>query len=170
MKKASFGAWLSTFIMCYLFWLLISLSLDGQKLIAGALVCAIAASFCARFFIHESPFHFFNPVKFFTLLFYCFCIFPIELLKANWDVAKRALDPKLPINPGIVKVPSELKSEYGLAMLANSITLTPGTITVDVRDDLFLVHCLDSSFADGIDDSEMQKRVCHLEKEGKDRG
>ena len=58
-----------------------------------------------------------------------------------------------------------------LAKLLNMILVPDsGTITVDVRDDLFLVHCLDSSFADGIDDSEMQKRVCHLEKEGKDRG
>ena len=148
MKKASFGAWLSTFIMCYLFWLLITLSLDVQKLIAGAVICAIAAAFCARFFIHESPFYLCNPVRFLKLLAYVCCIFPIELLKANWDVAKRALNPALPINPGIVKVPSELKSEYGQAMLANSITLTPGTITMDIAEDeegkaWYYIHWID---------------------------
>ena len=52
-------------------------------------------------------------------------------------------------------------------LLANSITLTPGTITVDVQDDLFLVHCLDATYAQGIEDSEMQRRIARLEKGGK---
>ena len=148
MKKASFGAWLATFILCYAFWLLITLDVHPQKLIAGAVVCLIASLFCARFFIHESPFHLLKPAKFFTLLAYVLWVFPIELIKANWDVAKRALNPKLPINPGIVKVPSEMKSEYGQAMLANSITLTPGTITMDVAEDeqgkaWYYIHWID---------------------------
>jgi len=148
MKKASFGAWLATFLVCFAFWLLITLSLDVQKLIVGAVVCLIASLFCARFFIHESPFHLLKPAKLGALLAYVFCIFPIELIKANWDVARRALDPKLPINPGIVKVPSELKSQYGQAMLADSITLTPGTITMEVAEDeagkaWYYIHWID---------------------------
>ena len=148
MKKASFTAWLATFLLCFVFWLAITLSLDGQKLIAGALVSAFAALFCARFFIHESPFHLLKPAKLFSLLGYVLCVFPIELLKANWDVAKRALSPKLPINPGIVRVPSELQGEYGLSMLANSITLTPGTITMEIAEDeagknWYYIHCID---------------------------
>ena len=59
-------------------------------------------------------------------------IFPWELLKANWDMAKRSLSPKLNINPGIVRVPVDVPTEYGKTMLANSITLTPGTITMDI--------------------------------------
>ena len=54
-------------------------------------------------------------------------------------------------------------------ILGNSITMTPGTITVDVRDDLFLVHCLDEDFARGLEDSEMEKRILRLE-EGKRHG
>ncbi len=152
MKKASLGAWLSTFLLCFAFWLLITLSLDPQKLIAGAAVCLIASLFCARFFIHESPFHLLRPARFFTLLAYVFWVFPIELVKANWDVAKRALSPALPIRPGIVKVPSAMRGEYGQAMLANSITLTPGTITMDVAEDeagqvWYYIHWID--VADG---------------------
>ena len=73
----------------------------------------------------------------------------MELLKANWDVARRALSPALPINPGIVKIPVELESDYGLMALANSITLTPGTITMDIADDeegktWYYIHCIDA--------------------------
>ena len=148
MKKTSFGAWLSTFLLCFAFWLLITLSVDMQKLIVGAIVSLIASLFCARFFIHESPFHLLKPAKLGALLCYVLFIFPAELVKANWDVARRALSPKLPINPGIVKVPSELKSQYGQAMLANSITLTPGTITMDVAEDeegkaWYYIHWID---------------------------
>ncbi len=143
MKKAKFPAFLMTAIICFIFWLLItgqiSALFDGsysvQVLIAGAAVSILAALFSARFFIHTNAFYLLNPAKFFTLLFYCVIIFPWELIKANIDVAFRALNPKLPVNPGIVKVPVSLTSEYGLSMLANSITLTPGTITMDIVDE-----------------------------------
>lgn len=104
--------------------------------IAGVVVSFLVALFAARFFIHEKAFYLFNPVRLLIMIFYCIIIFVWELIKANWDVAKRALKPgKLNINPGIVKIPTELKSDYGLSMLANSITLTPGTITLDVAED-----------------------------------
>jgi multicomponent Na+:H+ antiporter subunit E len=73
----------------------------------------------------------FNPVRLFWIIAYI-PLFIKELIKANIDVAKRSLSLHMHINPGIVKVPTELKTEYGLAMLCNSITLTPGTISMDV--------------------------------------
>jgi multicomponent Na+:H+ antiporter subunit E len=57
---------------------------------------------------------------------------------ANLDVAYRALHPKMPINPGIVKIKTNLKTDSAITALANSITLTPGTMTVDVTDDGYL--------------------------------
>ena len=62
-------------------------------------------------------------------------VFLGELIKSNFDVAARVANPKLPINPGIVKVKTKLKSKLGRIMLANSITLTPGTLTVDIDED-----------------------------------
>ena len=56
-------------------------------------------------------------------------------MKANLDVVYRALHPKMPIKPGIVKIKTNLKTESGITALANSITLTPGTLTVDLMDD-----------------------------------
>ena len=155
MKKAGFSSIASTAILCFVFWLLITGQLVAiisgapsvQVLAAGAAVSILVAMFSARFFIHESAFYLLNPKRFFTLLIYCVIIFPIELFKANLDVALRALSPKLPIKPGIVKVPVDLQSEYAQSMLANSITLTPGTITVDMAEEdgqtNYYIHWID---------------------------
>ncbi|MCR5302991.1 MAG: Na+/H+ antiporter subunit E [Lachnospiraceae bacterium] len=143
MKKLNAASFAAVFILGYLFWLLItgqiiaifSGTASGQILIAGVVVCAVVAFFSAGFFIHEKAFHLLNPMRLVMFLGYCICIFPIELIKANVVMAVRALSPKLDIKPGIVKVPVDLKSEYAQAMLANSITLTPGTVTVDIAED-----------------------------------
>ena len=168
MKKTKFSAFVATTIVCYIFWLLLTgevvsffngplVTKDIEILIAGGVVSIAVALFSARFFIHEKAFYLFNPVKFFIMLFYCIIIFMWELIKANWDVAKRALKPgKLNVNPGIVKIPTELKSEYGLSMLANSITLTPGTITMDIADDAegqtnYYIHWIDVATQDPVE-------------------
>ena len=130
-RKATFGAWFATFVLCYFFWILLTGSFAWQELVAGAVVSAGVALFSARWFVHESPGRFFGK-RLFILIWYCVAIFPWELIKANCDMAKRALSPKLKINPGIIKVPVDVPNEYGKTMLANSITLTPGTITVDI--------------------------------------
>ena len=71
----------------------------------------------------------------------------VELAKANIDVAKRAFSPACPVNPGFVKVPADVKTEYGRSMLANSITLTPGTITMDIAEEegktYYYIHWID---------------------------
>ena len=71
-----------------------------------------------------------------------------ELILANIDVAKRVIDPKLPINPGIVAIKTDLKQDYKKLILANSITLTPGTITMDVQDDTLFIHWIDVTTTD----------------------
>ena len=167
MKKASFGAWLATFIVCMGFWMLVTLSTAPDMLISGVIVSLLASLFAARFFIHENAFRLLNPKHLFSLLGYALFVFPIELLKANLDVAKRALNPALPIKPGIVKVPSNMKSEYGQAMLANSITLTPGTITLDVAEDeegkaWYYIHWID--VAEGTEEEQGEAIKGTLEK------
>jgi len=85
------------------------------------------------------------------------------LLTANWDVLKRALHPELPVYPGIIKVNVRGKSPLEVMLIANTITLTPGTLTIDVSDDnhdLF-VHCIDSRNIDLIREeiAEIEARV-----------
>jgi multicomponent Na+:H+ antiporter subunit E len=74
---------------------------------------------------------------------YYLLIFIRELIKSNFDVARRVLTPSLPINPGIVKFKSELPTDFAKMILANSITLTPGTLSIDIIDDTFYIHWID---------------------------
>ena len=83
-----------------------------------------------------------NPVSYFWAFVYVF-VFSYYVIKGGVDVAWRVLHPAMPINPGIVKVKSVLKTDTGRTMLANSITLTPGTLTMEVTDDgVFYIHWL----------------------------
>ena len=70
-------------------------------------------------------------------------VFLKELIVSNLDVARRVIDPKLPIKPGIVKVKTRLNSKIAKTILANSITLTPGTLTVDIQDDTLFIHWIE---------------------------
>ena len=153
MPKTKFPAVISTFILCFAFWVLLTWSFTVQELAAGAVVSLAAALFSARFFVHEKAFWLANPAKFFSLLYYVFIVFPGELIKANVDVAKRCFGGCKNVNPGIVKVPVDLKSEYGQSMLANSITLTPGTITMDITEEdgqtYYYIHWIDVTAPSG---------------------
>lgn len=80
-----------------------------------------------------------NPMRYFWFLQYVI-LFLWECFKANLDVAYRVIHPDLPIRPGTVKVRTSLKSDAGLTFLANSITLTPGTTTVDVDKDAGVIY------------------------------
>ncbi len=136
MKKIS--AWLSTFILCFLFWELLVWSANPRELLLGALVSAGAAALSSRFLIHESAWYLYNPVRLLLLLIYCLFVFMRELIAANNQMAKIVLSGHYDrLSPGVIRVPGDgrIRSEYGLAMVANSITLTPGTITMDVAED-----------------------------------
>jgi len=82
---------------------------------------------------------FLQPERYFWFIVYL-VVFIWECIKANFDVAYRVLHPAMPIRPGIVKVKTTLKSELARTLLANSITMTPGTITVDIIGDYFYIH------------------------------
>ena len=151
LPKTKFPAVISTFCLCFLFWLLLTWSFTAQEMIAGAVVSLAAALFASKFFIHENAFWLFNPMKLGALIVYVF-IFLRELVKANMDVARRVFGGCKDVNPGIVKVPVDLKGDYAQAMLANSITLTPGTITMDIAEQdgktWYYIHWIDVAEAD----------------------
>jgi multicomponent Na+:H+ antiporter subunit E len=83
-----------------------------------------------------------NPKSLVYMVIYIF-VFLRELIKSNFDVAGRVISPSLPIHPGIVKVKTKLKSKLGRTILANSITLTPGTMTVETKGEYFYIHWID---------------------------
>jgi len=87
-----------------------------------------------------------------------------EIVKANLAVTKILLSPRMNISPSIVRIKPTQQSDTGRVTFANSITLTPGTVTVDTDGDAFIVHALDDSFADLDALSDMDHRVTVIEK------
>jgi multicomponent Na+:H+ antiporter subunit E len=86
-----------------------------------------------------------------------------EIVKANVDVARRILSPGLPVAPRLIRVRASQTSDLGRTIYANSITLTPGTVTVDVEGDEFTVHALTREAAEGVQEGAMDRRVRRLE-------
>ncbi len=86
-----------------------------------------------------------------------------EIVKANIDVAKRVLAPRMAISPTLVRLSASQKSDLGLVIYANSITLTPGTVAVDVEPGEILVHALSRDAAKELEAGEMDRRVSQLE-------
>jgi multicomponent Na+:H+ antiporter subunit E len=87
-----------------------------------------------------------------------------EVVKSNLAAVKVILDPKLPISPSLVRFHGRQRTDLGRFIFANSITLTPGTITVAVTGSEFHVHALLWEAIDGIEEGEMNQRVAALEK------
>lgn len=118
------------FIFLAIVWTLLCWPPEPQHMIVGLVVCVSIALIAGGLFITR-PHVFVHPTRY--IYFVQFLpVFIWECIKANVDVAYRVIHPGLPIKPGIVKVKTSLKSETGLTFLANAITLTPGTMTVDI--------------------------------------
>jgi multicomponent Na+:H+ antiporter subunit E len=132
------------FVLAFIVWVVVSWPfvdgrIDLQMTVAGLIASAIVSVLFHEMLPKEHHI-FFSPIRIFWLLAYV-PVFIYFLIKANFDVVYRALHPKMPISPGIVKIKTNLKTDSAITALANSITLTPGTMTVDVTDDGFLyVH------------------------------
>ncbi|MEJ2693434.1 MAG: Na+/H+ antiporter subunit E [Candidatus Thiodiazotropha sp.] len=135
------------FVMLFAFWLLLTGSLDPTELVAGVAVALVVTM------ISRPHLAIFNGLRlspaaippFFAYL----GLFFVALVRANIDMARRVLSPSLPLRPALVEVRTELQSPLGRLTLANSITLTPGTLTVDVGEKTLLIHWIDAP--DGID-------------------
>jgi len=118
------------FFLAFLVWMGLTWPPDWQHAFIGAFVAGFVAYMTGDMFV-KRPHMFKSPKRYFWF-FYYIPIFIWECFKANIDVAYRVGHPDMPINPGIVKVKTILRSDTGLTFLANSITLTPGTLSVDV--------------------------------------
>lgn len=86
-----------------------------------------------------------------------------EIVKSAWQVSRIIVNPALPISPTLVRAKTSQKTAVGVVTYANSITLTPGTISIDVKPDEILVHALTREGAEGLLAGEMDRRVTHFE-------
>jgi multicomponent Na+:H+ antiporter subunit E len=129
------------FILAFIVWITLTWpfvegKIDIQVAIAGLIASVIVAVLFHEILPKEHRV-FISPVRVFWVLVYI-PVFFYYVIMANFDVVYRALHPKMPIKPGIVKIKTNLKTDSGITALANSITLTPGTLTVDLTDDGYL--------------------------------
>jgi len=130
-----------TWIILFLIWYAFTTSLAPAELITGGVVSFILSIFTFKIF-SCCGLKIFMPHKFIYVIQYIF-VFIIALIKSNLDVARRVISPSLPINPGIVEFETKLTNDFAKMVLANSITLTPGTLTVDVIDNKYYIHWID---------------------------
>ncbi len=113
-------------------------TLAWEELTAGLIFSALIALFGYSYFTEKGL----SGITLKKVLYFLLYIpvFFWEMLKANFDVAYRVVHPKMPIRPGIVQIKTNLKSDIAKLILGNSITLTPGTLTIEIVKDNLLIH------------------------------
>jgi multicomponent Na+:H+ antiporter subunit E len=126
------------FVVMVGIWLLLTLNVTPPNIAVGVVSAFVVTLFFAKYSLKADKKQV-HIGRYVWALIYGF-VFLWECIKANIDVMYRVIHPKMPVKPGIVKVKSSLKTDIGKVFLANSITMTPGTITVDIIDDYFYVH------------------------------
>ena len=144
-------------------WLLLSGHFEPLVLTLGLASCVVVVAITRRMDLvdHEGhPIHLTRRATGYWLWL------AWEVVKANIDVAKRVLAPNLNISPTMVRLTASQKTDLGLVIYANSITLTPGTVSVDVDPGEILVHALSRDAADDLKGGEMDRRVAQVEGEG----
>jgi len=125
-------------VLALALWLLLVWSVEWYDLLAG-LFFALLVGLVLSDIYPDHPEAVFHPRRIFWALVYIPYFF-YYVIKANLDVAYRVLHPDMPIRPGIVRVRTELRSSLARTFLANSITLTPGTLSVDVDGQELYIH------------------------------
>jgi len=135
-EKIKGFVWL--FVVTFVLWLALTSKLELAELISGCVVCLVVSLFGAQTYakLGLPPL---SIKRVLLCLVYIVVLF-WEIIKANFDVAYRVIHPRMPIKPGIVVIKTSLESDIGRLILANSITLTPGTFTLDVIGDKLLIH------------------------------
>lgn len=145
MENLTFTNKLSRFLVNWFFmmivWVAFTTSFATQELIVGLIVSMIISYFSIGLFTC-CTLSILSPVRIAYMIWYLL-VFVVALIKSNLDMARRVLSPSLPINPGIVKFKTKLTTDYSRMVLANSITLTPGTLSVDIIEDTFYIHWID---------------------------
>lgn len=132
------------FFICLAIWCLLNWVPDWQHLVVGVPVSLLIMFLIADLFVQKKHFTS-HPLRYIYFIFIYIPVFAWQCIKANFDVAYRVINPKLPITPGIIKVKTDLKTDTALTFLANSITLTPGTLTVDINREksILYIHWID---------------------------
>ena len=154
------------FMLFFVLWVIFNGSISAEIAAIGVVIAVLLFCFICKFMDYslKKEFNLYRNIlrgaSYLLLLL-------AEIIKANYSVICLILSPKYEIEPKLVKFRVDLKSDTLRAVLADSITLTPGTITVTLEGDEYLVHCLDKDLAEGMSDSEFVRKLKEFERGGK---
>lgn len=150
------------FLLFFAVWVILNGKVTAEICIFGVLISAALFYFMCRYMEYSLK----KELLLFRLIplfIHYFGVLVKEIVKANVCVLKIILSPELQPEPAFVYFDTDFKTGLARVLLANSITLTPGTITVSVEDDRFCVHCLDKELAEGMETSVFVKLLKEME-------
>lgn len=151
------------FLLFFLIWIIFNGQLTWEIAAFGVVIAAVMYLFICKFMGYKPEMDLILCRKLFLILRYVFVLVK-EIIKANYAVIKMIMSSRYEIEPVIVRFRTDLKTAPARILLANSITLTPGTITVSLEGDEYVVHCLDKELAKGINSSIFVTLLRQLER------
>ncbi len=150
------------FLFLFFVWVIFNGRLTIEIALFGLIICGCVYWFICHFLDYSPRIDLFAARNAGLFVRY-FAVLIAEIVKANFSVIRMIMSSRYVVEPAVVSFVTDLKTESARTMLANSITLTPGTITVSVEGNRFKVHCLDKSLALGINDSVFTKMLHEFE-------
>ncbi len=160
MKTEGFLRYISLAAVLMIFWLALSGHYTGLLISLGVVSVLGVVYICHRMAVIDEEGH---PIHLALRAFVYWPWLIVEILKSAVGVSRLIIDPKLPISPTLKKVKPSQRTQLGVNIYANSITLTPGTITVEASSGELLVHAITKGGAEDLDDGDMDRRVTRLE-------
>ncbi|MEA3433474.1 MAG: Na+/H+ antiporter subunit E, partial [Campylobacterota bacterium] len=137
-------------VLLFIMWMILTSNFQISNIIIGLGVSFSVALLYLKLFTHKA-FEFIRPVWFMVYLY----VLLKNLILSNIQIAKRILRPDMKLSPAIVAVKTNLESDWKKLLLANSITLTPGTLTLDIKDDILFIHVIE--YHEGSDKGNITK-------------
>ena len=152
------------YLLFLLAWIIFNGNVTLEILIFGVIIAGAMLAFMCKFMDYSLK----KEVNVYkkSIWFMAYIVILLrEIVKANLAIIPKILTVEEEMEPIIVKFRTSLKSDFTRMLLANSITLTPGTITVSLEDDEYTIHCLDTSLAEGLENSDFEKALKKLDEE-----
>ena len=151
------------YLIFFLIWVIFNGQFTPEIAVFGLIIAGLMYAFICKFMGYKPRADIIMAKKFFYLIQYVFILVK-EIVKANFAVIRMITSSRYELEPAVVRFKTDLNSAPARIMLANSITLTPGTITVSLTGDEYVVHCLDKSLAEGINSSIFVTLLRRLER------
>lgn len=152
------------FILLLLIWFIFNGKITLEITVLGIILCALIYFFMCRFMDYSLKKDISLMRRSVSFLYYTGVLI-VEIIKSNLQVMHLTLTDREIVEPVIISYRTRLRSKLGRVILANSITLTPGTITISLEEDELVIHCLDKTIAEGIENSTFEQLLERMEKQ-----